>query len=212
MSKIFDPNAPLMQTLSRIADLVVLNVLCLICCIPIFTIGAAVTALYDAVGRLQRDEGGIYRAFFKALRSNFKQATIQWLLLVFCLVLLVTALWFYLNTDWYISTALLLMTFLLLIIWCAVTAWVFPLQSRFYNTVRETFQNALLCALAYFPRTLGMIVLNALPWVLLLAAPTLFFQLSIVFLLLWFALAAYWNLKLLQKPFQKLTQQPSDAE
>ena len=41
-------------------------------------------------------------------------------------------------------------------IWCAVTAWVFPLQSRFYNSVKNTFRNALLCALAYLPRTLEL--------------------------------------------------------
>lgn len=210
MSKVFDPNSPLMQGLSRMADLVVLNVLCLLCCIPIFTIGAAVTALYDAVGRMQREEGGIYRAFFRALRSNFRQATVQWLLLALCLFLLVVAFQFYSTSTWAIGKALLLLTLLLLILWCAVIAWVFPLQARFYNTIRGTLQNALFCSLAYFPRTLAMIVLDLLPLALFLFATTVFFRISIVFLLIWFALVAHWNLKLLQKPLQKLIDQSAD--
>lgn len=211
MSKLFNPDSPVMQTLSRIADLVVLNVFCLICCIPIVTIGAAVTALYDAVGRMQRDEGSIYKAYFKAFASNFKQATVQWLLLAVCLILLTLSLMFYLNTTWSAGKVLLLLTVIMMMIWAAVTAWIFPLQSRFYNTVRGTVQNAMICALAYFPRTLVMVVLNVLPWALLLAVPTLFLQVSIVFLMIWFALVAHWNLKLLAKPMQKLIDQSNAA-
>lgn len=211
MSKFFNLDSPIMQALSKIADLVVLNVFCLICCLPVFTIGASVTALYDAVGRLLRDEGGIYLAFWKAFASNFKQATAQWLLLLVCGALLVFSLIFYLGSEWSFGIVLVLVTLVLLFLWCAITAWVFPLQSRFYNSVKQTLQNSLLCAIAYLPRTVVMIVLNCLPVALFFISPTVFFQVSVVFLFIWFSLVAYWNLKLLKKPFDKFTPPADEA-
>ena len=43
--KFFDMDSPLMQGLGKMADLLWLNVLTLICCIPIVTIGASFTAM-----------------------------------------------------------------------------------------------------------------------------------------------------------------------
>lgn len=204
MGKFFNPDSPVMQGLSRIADLVVLNILCVICCIPVLTIGASVAALYDAAYRLMQDEGGIYKAFFRAFGSNFKQATIQWLIQLAAAAALCLSLYVYAQSA--ASRALLLLVVLMIVLWCAVTAWVFPLQSRFRNSVKNTMRNALLCAMAYLPRTLAMVVLNMLPWCLLLLYPSIFWQISILWLVIWFALAAFFNLQLLKKPFRLLTE------
>lgn len=201
MGKLFNPDSPVMQGLSKIADLVVLNILCLICCIPIVTIGVAVTALYDAAGRLLRDEGGVYKAFFHALRSNFKQSTILWLILLAVGALLIPAMIFYSNAKLQIFFFIMV---LLAFLWCAVTAWVFPLQSRFVNPVKQTLKNALLCALGYLPRTILCVAFNMLPWILAILFPVFFLQSSVVFVLIWFSLAAYFNLQILKKPFRTL--------
>ena len=44
--KLFNLDSPVMVFLSKVANLMILNVLTIICCIPIFTAGAAITALY----------------------------------------------------------------------------------------------------------------------------------------------------------------------
>ena len=207
MGKLFNPDSPIMQGLIKLSDMVVLNFLCILCCIPIITIGAAVTALYDAMGRMMRDEGGIYKAYFKALKSNFKQATAQWLILLFTGALLAMCLYFYQNIPGGMGRALLLISVLIAFIWCAVTAWVFPLQSRFYNSVKDTFRNALLCALAYLPRTLVMVVLNMLPWALALLYPVFFFRSSVIYIVIWFAMAASVNLQVIKKPFRKMIEE-----
>ena len=41
----FNLDSPVMRFLTKVADLIILNILFLICCIPIVTIGAASTAL-----------------------------------------------------------------------------------------------------------------------------------------------------------------------
>ena len=61
MSKFFNPDAPFMQGLGKVADLILLNILTVLLSIPIVTAGAAVTALYDAIWRILRDEGSIYK-------------------------------------------------------------------------------------------------------------------------------------------------------
>ena len=72
-----------MRAIGKIGDLICLNVLWLICCIPVITIGASTTALYTVMLRLVRNEEGyIFRGFFKAFKLNFKQSTIIWIILL----------------------------------------------------------------------------------------------------------------------------------
>ena len=44
--KIFDLDSPLMNVLNKMADLMWLNILTLICCIPVITAGAALTSMH----------------------------------------------------------------------------------------------------------------------------------------------------------------------
>ena len=60
-----------------------LNLLWLICSIPVFTLGAATTALYDVSLKIVRDEEtSITRQFFRSFRRNFRQSTVLWLILL----------------------------------------------------------------------------------------------------------------------------------
>ena len=80
MRFLFDPESQIMQILSRFCDIVILNLVFLLTCIPIFTIGAANTALYDVVFRMDTDrEGKLLPTYFHSFRENFRQSTILWL-------------------------------------------------------------------------------------------------------------------------------------
>ncbi len=204
MGKLFNLDSPVMQGLSRICDLVVLNVLTVLLSLPIVTLGAASAALYDGVYRIHLDEGGVYRAYFQAFKSNFKQATALWLILLAAALLVGCALLFYLQMEGLVGSILAFLAVVLAVLWCAVFSWAFPLQSRFENSVPNTLRNAMLCGIAYLPRTLILIVLNMTPVFLLLLFPAVFLQISIAWVLIWFALAAYLNLLALKKPLQKL--------
>lgn len=205
MRNLFSQDSKVMQFLGKMSDLIILNLMTLVCCIPIFTIGAAVTALYDAVWRMQQEEGQIYSSFIRAFRSNFKRATGLWL---FYLPIGVVLL-FNFNTVFVADTSLLATVFSLfgVVWWAFAVSWVFPLQSRFENTFWGTIKNSLLFPMAYFPRTLAMAFLNTLPWVLILSQDTgsivTFYLGGLIWLLLYFALVAHWNLKLLSKFFDR---------
>ena len=75
MNRFFDPDSWLMQLISRFSSLAVLNLLFLCTCIPVFTIGAALTALYDVVFRMDTErEGKLVSAYFRAFTANFRQS------------------------------------------------------------------------------------------------------------------------------------------
>ena len=81
MSRVFNYEGPVFTSLSRLADLFWLNLLYIICCIPLVTVGAASTALYYVTLKMAKDEEGyITRSYFKSFKDNFVQATAIWLL------------------------------------------------------------------------------------------------------------------------------------
>lgn len=78
---IFSFNSPFMSLLTKAANYMLLNLLALVCSIPIVTIGASTTAKYYVAMKMVRgEEPTIWKPFFKAFRQNFKQSTIIWLL------------------------------------------------------------------------------------------------------------------------------------
>lgn len=67
--KIFDLDSPLMNVLNKMADLMWLNILTLICCIPVITAGAALTSMhYVALKIVRNEESYITRSFLNPLR------------------------------------------------------------------------------------------------------------------------------------------------
>ena len=201
---IFRLDSPLMRGLTKLADLMLLNIQAVACSIPIITLGASASALYYAVGHLQEDEGSPTRDFFHAFRQNLKQATVIWLILAVTGAALLFATLYYLAVNMTGGTILLAITCLVWLLWSFLFSWVFPLQCKFENTVRNTLNNALLLSLGYFPRSLLMAVINAVPVVLALLLPWHFLAGGIVWLGIWFSLAASINWRLLKKPLERL--------
>ena len=81
--KFFNLDSPLMQGLSKMADIMILNIIALICCIPIITIGASITALYYMALKIVRNEEVyIVKGFWKSFKQNFRQGTVIWLIQV----------------------------------------------------------------------------------------------------------------------------------
>ena len=152
----------IVRALSKICDMVCLNILWLICSIPIVTIGASTTALYTIMLKMvKNEEGYIFRGFFKAFKSNFKQSTIMWIVIL----LLGIVCWI----DYRVAGAMpgmaglvmrtifLLMGFILL----SVTIYIFPLTARYENTIRNTVRNALILTVGKLPYTILMVVVTA---------------------------------------------------
>ena len=187
--------------MNMLGDLMLLNFLFLLCCVPLVTIGAAVTALDTAVYRLAHGtEGRLLALFFRTFRQSFRRATPVWLLLLIAGG--AAALDIRILSP--LGGALRLLCvpfFLLLLIALLAAGCAFPLLSQFDNTVRGTLKNAVFLSLGYLPRSLLITALNILPFVLALTDLYLFLTVGFLWVFLYFSAAAYLNMKLLEKVF-----------
>ena len=90
MGKLFDLDSPLMRVLSKMADLMILNLLMIVLCLPIVTAGAAFTAMHYVLLKMVRDEDSyLLKSFFKSFKLNFRQATIIWAIMLGITVLFI---------------------------------------------------------------------------------------------------------------------------
>ncbi len=201
MSRFFSSDSPFFHKLSIFADLVLLNLLTVLCSLPVITAGAAATALFHAVTKLRRGDGGIYKSYFRAFKDNFLQATILWVILLivgagacFCILMYYQA-----NQPVLVGCSVLL-----LLVWGIVVSWLFPMLSHFHSTTFGALRNATICGINFLPLSLAMTVVNLVPVALFIIVPMWFFRLLALWLFLWFAIAAYCNSALLEKPFDSL--------
>ena len=172
--KIFDIDGPIVQFFSKVADLMWLNILTIVCCIPVITAGASLTALnYMALKIVRNEETYITKGFFKAFRENFKQSTVIWLIFMVLAGVIYVDYRIVLTTDVQVSKVIRALIVLISAMTIFTFMYVFPLQSKFSNTVRKTIQNAFLLSVMRWPRTLLMIVLYVIPYVLLYVFPGL---------------------------------------
>ncbi len=134
-----------------------LNVMWLICCLPIVTIGASTTALYYTSFKIAKDEGSyITTMFFRSFRQNFKQATVIWLIMLAAgLVIGADAILLYrlratsTGTAAVVWTLLLAVMFACMVAYVIVLVYIFPLLSIASNTTANMFKNAFLIGTHY---------------------------------------------------------------
>lgn len=202
MRNLFDTDGTLMNVLTRIADVVWLNLLFLLCSIPVVTIGASTTALYYVTLKMtDGEEGYIARSFFKSFKQNFKQSTAIWFIMLILYGVLFADIMYLRSSS---SSNIPVGVFIVMIpgfIVLFTGLYVFPLQARFDNTVGQTIKNALLLGIANIPRTIPMLLIT-------MGFPVLcIYNLNFLPLLFLcaFSLPAYLNAAMLYKVFQKIT-------
>ena len=159
MSNLIDPDRPLMAFITKMAYSAYLNILWLICCLPIVTIGASTTALFYVTLKMAEDrDDGLTGMFFRAFRQNFLPATKLWLVLLGTGAFLamdgyiVWHIWSQ-SIFWTLVAALLIVA---AIVYAVVLLYAFPLLARFENTTFGILKTALLVGLRYLVCTLLM--------------------------------------------------------
>ncbi len=192
MNRIFSLDSPVFQFLTRVCDLFCLNILWLICCIPIVTIGASTTALYRVtLDMAAESESTIIRRFFAAFRDNFKTATKIWLILLLLTAVMILNVWLFFFGPVQYSIAVLLIWLAPLAVLAATASYVFPYAAMFEDKTWVTIKNSALLALGNFSRTILILLIKAAPFAVLWISPTLFFKTSIGWILIGFSAVAY---------------------
>ena len=161
--KLFNLDSPVMVFLSKVANLMILNVLTIICCIPIFTAGAAITALYYVTIKMARgDDPYIIKGYFKSFKENFKQAT--------ALFFIYLAAGAFLAGDFFLGgragnsfgqlmqgvAAILFVPYFLSFL------YVFGVQAKFVNPVKATIRYSFFVAMRNMKTTIQLAILMIL--------------------------------------------------
>ena len=202
--KFFNYDSPFWSFMSRVADLVILNLLWLLFCIPVFTIGASTAAMYRVTLNLVRGEGGgVIRSFWASFKLNFKQGVLLFLILLIPTLLVIYEVWMYLSGAVAQSIWMGAVFCLPALLVSLISAYVYPLLAQFDNTIRNTIKNACLLAIGNLPYSLVMAVLNLAAPLLLIFATEFFLRTCIFWILIGGALVAMLNSYLLRKIFKK---------
>lgn len=164
MGNLFSMDSPLMKVLSRVADLLILNLLTVVCCIPVITAGAAFSAMYYVLLKMVRgEEGYIVKQYFKAFKENFRQATVLWMIVLIFVFLFIMDFFILRYSGISFPKVLVYSLFFLIFVFLMLVIWVFALQSHFVNSVRGTLRNAAFIMIANLPRSLIMLCFVLLP-------------------------------------------------
>ncbi len=199
--KFLDIESPFMQVMGKVADLMILNLLTLACCVPIITAGAAFTAMHYQILKIVRDEECyIVKGYFKAFGDNFRQATAIWLIMLFIGLILGGDFYimYYSEIEFHVifkaimGAIAVFTTFTLL--------FVFPAQAKFANPVFRTIKNALAMSILQAPKSILMLVLYLIPTAVFIFIPNVI-PLVILF---GFTLPAFLSAKMYNKFFLKL--------
>lgn len=203
MSGLFNLDNPVWRFMGKLADLMILHLLWIICSIPIFTIGASTTAVYYVTLKLVRDEEGYtVKSFFKSFKENFKQSTIIWLMILVLGIILGVDLRLYINamgSGGNIQRIMAILFFSLAVLFIMTLMYVFPLQAKFYNPIKRTLINAFFMSVRHLPYTILMIVITVLFYACVLLIP----QMSLFLVVFGITFPAFLNSYFYVKIFDK---------
>ena len=206
MKGLFSYDSPLGQVLNFIGDLFLVNVVFLICCIPVITIGPAQSGLYNAMRVLQdpQDESSPIKAYFRGFANGFLSISIVWILFfVFDLILFYTmAMCFdYADTGAFIHWAVPFAGLLLSLI---LHANVSIFHSRFQCTAGQLFRNAFLLLISHPLCSLAVAALTWAPVALFFLATNTFMEITPLFITVYYSIAFMFGVIVMKKPFNQL--------
>ena len=116
-----------------------LNILTLVCCMPIITAGAAMTALhYSALKIARNEECYITKDYFKSFKENFKQATIIWVIQVFIFLVLVGDFYIIEKAEVNLGSKMQLLLMVVAIMVLFTSMFIYPVLAKFENTILQT--------------------------------------------------------------------------
>lgn len=197
----FTPDSKFMIVCTRLVELTKINLLWLLCCIPVVTAGASTAAMLWCIYQFRADEPCGSRVFFRAFRAHFGKATVLWLVILFFAVMLGVDYSIVAYMEFPGRMAVIGLIFFLGFGLILVTEMIFPLLVQFPGTVKEMAVNAILLSIANLPRMLLVTAMNLLPVLLVLVLPQVFFLAGFVWLICGFALMAWYDITVIEKIF-----------
>lgn len=202
MGNIFRWDSPFAQKLAMVGNLILLNVLWVLCSLPVVTMGASTAALYYVMFQYQTaEETSVVKPFFRAFAKNFKQATLLWIPTLAITALLIWDLRYLFALGG--NTLMWVVIIVASVIFLMIQTQLLPQVARFENKLGTIIKNAALLTILHMPSAFLMATLNILPVVIFFLFPVEFMRWLPLWVGIWFSLVAYMNGRMLLKQWEK---------
>lgn len=194
---------PFFEFMGSIGDVMLVNILFLVFSIPIVTIGASYTAMYQTFRELKEGKT-VFRSFFLTWKKAVKSTIPVWLFLLLAGGILVFDITFLVrvgsNGIWAFVG---MVTGCLLLLWNMVFCYMFPVVTAIETagemTLKEMISRSLYLAIRNLPFTLLMVVLNSIPAICMILGDFYVGMIVPIYMIAGFGATAYVNSLLLDR-------------
>lgn len=204
MDSLFRYDGYLNRFLTKAMYIISVNLLFILCSLPVITAGASYTAMYTVLFRFAKnDEPNILKTFFRAFRDNLKKATEIWTVM---LVIMGTLMFNYyalyqMQGGW--TEVLRVFLNLILVLWVMLWTYVFPAAAYYKNNISGYLQFSIRAAVANLPVT-AVLILTQAAFLLMILFFAQYMQMAVIVLVCCgFSIPAYFSAGLLVKVFEQ---------
>lgn len=170
--KFFSVESPIYKFMQSLWDILKLNFMWIIFCIPIVTIGGSTIAAFSVLLRMSEDqEGNVIKDFWKAFKENWKQGILIGLLPPICFEAVFLDFQLY-NAVENGGLGILIVGCFSAYIFIFCLIYVFPLLARYDNTIINSIKNSFRIGMKFFGRTFLLLVIIAVEVLIIFWNPT----------------------------------------
>lgn len=188
-----------------LGDIITVNLLFIICSIPIITFGASFTSMYYALlCSVKYGDSSLSRDFFSSFRQNFRQSTLSWGIAVVFIVVFSADIGMFGPNGIYPIVLVYYLILVLAVIVTITAMFVFPVIAAFQNTLKNLWIQAFFMAAKNLPFALAILALNVIPLYVSLTTPSpqLFGTALFIWIVAGFGLIAWINTFLFYRIFR----------
>lgn len=212
LEKNTDTRNPIIKFLEHFGELFVLNLIFILACIPIVTVGAALTALFTMTNKMVRNEdGNIWEGYWKAFRANFKPATILWLISLAYIYVIYLIYMTMLHQTAVFANILTVLLGIILVAFTFTFPLLYPIVARYENTIGNYIKNSFVISIANLKAWFVTTVIWFVPIFVFMARPILFAYLWYLWLLIMCSVSAYCTSLTMQNVYEKL-ENPKESD
>ena len=140
-------DSPIARAINKFVQIIYVGLLWFLCSLPVLTAGAATTALYEVLLKMQKDEEGtVGTAFFRGFRSNLKCSLPVWIPILLAEAVFGVNLFYYAILGGREFLVQSVVFGILLVLSLTVYGYAFPVMAKFENTTQGTFRMVFLLA------------------------------------------------------------------
>lgn len=206
MRTLFSLNNPVMRFLSHVFDVLILNILLIVCSIPIITMGTSIISCFKVLQDMIYDNHtGAIRSFFKNFKLNFKQGILcSLLIIVYAVIIGACFLWLYMTNTADSSMLPKIISAFIYVFSTGFLARLFAMIARYENTFKQHLYNSFVLTIINFLKTIAIALLMAIPLLVYVFAAYFFLKIFPFWFSVFPCLAIYCINRILKPTFRSI--------